>query len=103
MRVDEMEAGRELDALVAEKVMGWEYEARSLFRPSQDIAAAWEVVEKLKMCCGYSHGRGDPFAMLECEKFSTLVVCADTVSLAICRAALKAVGIEEVRRSDVLA
>ena len=116
MRIDEMEAGRELDALVAEQILGWEREERrkssylpwphwvapngtafiELPRFSEDVGEAWEVVEKLKMRCGYSHGRGDPFAMLECEKSDTLVVYADTVPLAICRAALKAVGIEEV-------
>jgi len=72
-----MKAGRELDALVAEKVMGmeptedpwifrWRYpeptrgmkivyidapdpsRAWNLFQPSADIKAAWEIVEKLK-------------------------------------------------------
>jgi len=63
-----MEAGRELDALVAEKVMGkkvrilsnslfcWEYDGEyenlyGLAQPipaySTDISAAWQVVEKL--------------------------------------------------------
>lgn len=63
-----MEAGRELDALVAEKVMGkktrrlsgnlycWEYDGdyknlHGLAQPipaySTDLSAAWEVVEKL--------------------------------------------------------
>jgi hypothetical protein len=58
-----MEPGRELDALVAEKVMGWKrdgmswidtdgeiryYEA-SKYEPSTSIAAAWEVVEAMRM------------------------------------------------------
>lgn len=65
-----MEPGPEMDALVAERVMGWrqhfrntihwvlEHEARSVgygrpraifgeWQPSRDIIAAWEVVEKL--------------------------------------------------------
>ncbi len=71
-----MEAGKELDALVAERVMGWtvnrpgdrhwhalggglggrqvgsdccedRYDYGRAFRPSQDIRSAWEVVEKL--------------------------------------------------------
>lgn len=59
-----MPAGPEMDALVAEKVMGFElviYQSREWwdevgeptmrhreqFRPSTDIAAAWEVLEKL--------------------------------------------------------
>jgi hypothetical protein len=69
-----MEAGPELDALVAEKAMGWtlkryengaisitspkemyrpfisapEISSRHLWRPSRDIAAAWQVVEKMQ-------------------------------------------------------
>ena len=66
-----MEPGRKLDALVAEKVMGWTWKdytaggepARGLFPPppsgsfrdhdqygyySDDIAAAWELVEELE-------------------------------------------------------
>ena len=71
---EELPAGRELDALVAERVMGWTYQHDGLvsmrwydaagnpikgygpgewgrsyreFAPSTDIAAAWLVVEKL--------------------------------------------------------
>lgn len=72
MLIDTMPAGRELDALVAEKVMGW-YRVGTMWcqgansyaapaedleienppktkpwSPSTDIAAAWEVVEKIK-------------------------------------------------------
>lgn len=63
MNIDEMEAGREMDAMVAEKVMGWERGAVCWmipnntpgerigplideWQPSTDIAAAWEAVEK---------------------------------------------------------
>lgn len=60
-----MNPGRELDALVAEKVMGWRHwessyavgpkphwitpdgDSRVEWSPSTDIAAAWEVVDKL--------------------------------------------------------
>ncbi len=58
-----MKPGREMDALVAEKVMGWKFGKdpvglscwvvsidRTVDRcwsPSTDIAAAWEVVEKI--------------------------------------------------------
>lgn len=56
-----LKPGRELDALVAEKVMGWDdsgdgewrnefdrpIESIRLWRPSTDISAAWEVVEKM--------------------------------------------------------
>ncbi len=54
-----MEAGTELDALVAERVMGFDINRRTKYiagkrvhpddwSPSYDIAAAWEVVEKDK-------------------------------------------------------
>jgi len=63
---------------------------------STDIATAWPLVEELKMRCGYSHQRHEPFAMLECEEYGTLVQYADTVPLAITRAYLKARGVTEV-------
>jgi hypothetical protein len=72
-QIDKMEAGREMDALIAEKVMG--LNVKPIFRPknelkfmpgfvwhyedtweypeikdySTEIAEAWEVVEKLKL------------------------------------------------------
>ena len=72
MRIDEMPAGKEMDALLAEKVMGWGIEvnpifeggiglqvspgttkAIAMFAPSTDIAAAWEVAGQLtKIQCG---------------------------------------------------
>ena len=71
IEIGAMQAGRELDALVAEKVMGWggvregysegSAELRFIGKPpngmdskypvpmySTDIAAAWEVLEKIK-------------------------------------------------------
>lgn len=72
MNIDELQAGRELDALVAERVMGWSAEeikdtsnfytadiksgvtflkpnpeCKVTFRPSTDIGAAWQVWQKL--------------------------------------------------------
>ena len=77
VNIDELPAGPELDALVAEKVMGWysnelvwcdkggsvgywvsdEVRFREgghwpAFHPSTDIKAAWEVVENLKSLSG---------------------------------------------------
>lgn len=78
-----MEAGRELDREVAEKVMGWKPWASgynkepdcwatgktgddesptvliSGWRPSEDIGAAWEVVEKIPMTI---YAPGAPYA-----------------------------------------
>ena len=41
-----MAAGREIDALIAEKVMGWKPDI------SEVIAQAWGLVEKLGMIVG---------------------------------------------------
>jgi hypothetical protein len=135
-----MEAGRELDAIIAEKVMGWQREtderelrrlnsgyldaseyARWWINPSggwacasprysTDIAAAWEVVERLKDAnrddASYDFDliyesskeretglRNDVFGWFaqfgEAEHGSGR---ADTAPLAICLAALEAVG-----------
>jgi len=139
MNIDDMPAGREMDALVAEKVMGepipteppkctgsisgiqhyfeyypqkawvpdgtsggWRWKARAF---STDISAAWEVVEKLAY---------EPTVQGVYEKLSVVVTVrlysneeawakiegrswtkAETAPLAICRAALKAVGVDE--------
>ena len=120
-----MNAGRELDALVAEKVMGyykatpesigrgvrcWNKEgdcATTEFSPSTDIAAAWEVVEKLTKNLhevkdgewvldrlGYLDGQYRCwFAMNVSDDVRWDIFAeADTAPLAICLAALKAVG-----------
>jgi hypothetical protein len=119
-----MVASRELDAIVAEKVMGWSYtrfmnnvhrvsarhpvwqEFIVVPRYSTDLAAAWQVVEKL--ATGYRNvlientaellgkrrywvdikEHGD-LGMIDIAKAN-----ADTAPLAICLAALKAVGVE---------
>ena len=115
---DEMPAGREMDALVAEKVMGWRMmrghwvppEAApetnilacptSTYRYSTDIAAAWEVVEKVNLLEPYGDTlwkdqRGWVFGVHDVDgagyAYEDVTVIADTAPLAICRAALKAV------------
>jgi hypothetical protein len=119
-----MKAGRELDALIAEKVMGWKginshaahlevgqfynrqdgvviVEHRNrlrMFEPSTSIADAWLVAEKLNEKWGnwalifrgtwavyeYPNDYGEYPPDAE----------ADTAPLAICLAALKAVGVD---------
>lgn len=104
-------AGRELDAEVAEKVMGldrkpWTDEDDVMHFPptelfSTDISAAWQVVEKMRehtkqcvlveastnpeeyLCTVGRHYRGQWFKSHQSK--------ADTAPLAICLAALKAV------------
>jgi hypothetical protein len=107
MQTDELVAGRELDALVAEKVMGWDrrlwagrfywsgpYSDRERFSPSMDIAAAWEVVERVwqeewvlrRFLGSWQILDGDP---LDNHR---VLASAETAPLAICRAALQAVA-----------
>lgn len=110
-----MNPGRELDALVAEKVMGiaipegadTQYLETCMDLPyySTDIAAAWEVVEKLfqsgfdlyletfkddedKPQCRVS------FQAIDNQDKGSGPIYADTAPHAICLAALKAVGVE---------
>lgn len=113
-----MNAGRELDVLVAEKVMGWRgssekhYVGNSgkcfccgIIPPySTSIAAAWEVVEKM-FYLGWDlelqyFKKNDKeytvrvlFAEIGNQELSTLAF-ADTAPHAICLAALEAVGVE---------
>jgi len=103
-------AGRELDALVAEKVFGYECDPFD-YGPtcpvhgkgknySTDIAAAWQVVEKLMPTIGHIYPAVDLetgellhwCAVVETGDTSRQGVTADTAPRAICLAALKAVG-----------
>ena len=106
-KIDNLEAGPELDRRIILDVMGWkpwegefcqgmsgefwcigslDYETPQ-FCPSTDISAAWEVAGKLN---GFSIGRsgGDGSWMCSCHG---ALAQAETAPLAICRAALKAV------------
>ena len=97
-----MEAGRELDKLIAEKVMG----CYNLTHYSTDIKAAWEVVEKLPwfvlrrlgngrwQCEGRWCGDILPHVTGSC---GCVVTEADTAPLAIYLAAL------EVTKGDFVA
>lgn len=131
MNVNELQAGRELDALVAEKVMGCKPKKRHdgwvctcddtdhavqsdnhdipyLMAYSTDIAAAWEVVEKLHdgppplvvIVGGYiSAGMGNVPWVCEISNGITgpsqyvkkVEAFAETAPLAICLAALRAI------------
>jgi len=109
---------REIDALVAEHVLEIPVEDHGFSRftvkvgssklavppYSTDIAAAWDVVEKLQESgfCFFIETRGK---LSQCSVevfltgkpsavFDTGEVFADTVPMAICLAALKAKGIE---------
>jgi hypothetical protein len=124
MTVDEPEwqAGDELDAIIAERVMGWtlhiaddredDYSRSWLtgpnilvdsifvheFQPSVDITAAWQVVERLKLAVipdvagGYRAAK-EPY---EGPHWYEVNVndweWGETAPLAICRAALRVVS-----------
>jgi hypothetical protein len=109
--VSDLPAGRELDALVAEKVMGicvstgWEdiYPVvagvtcvTNPIRPySTDIAAAWEVVEKALAPKGYNVGplyEGNGWWVVQDAGCGMEIAIAETAPLAICLAALNAVS-----------
>lgn len=116
-----MKAGRELDALIAEKVMGYdvktwnevyevakrkedipvivleEKQCRSIPRYSTNISDAWQVVEELSAYYGVEVYQ-DKVVPCECNVYHLgsrkSRAIADTAPLAICLAALKAVGVE---------
>ena len=99
MNIDEMPAGTEMDRCVAEKVMGWDpsewHQGQDCrrWKPSNDIAHAWEVVEKIRDRYAVSLHAGilpsgfTPYAAM----VKGIKSYADTAPLAICRAVLKAV------------
>lgn len=111
-----IEPGRELDVLVAEKVMGWKtnwlktdwweeinpntHRHKGLvkdFKPSADIAAAWEVVEKMHEWGGcdigcYGKGSQKWFSVSTFpDNGQKIEVTKHAAPEAICKAALIAV------------
>ena len=128
MDIDQVEAGTELDAIIAEQVMGWvryDYEKEgtshrewietgtvgkhyhACFHPSNDISTAWDVVIRLAER-GYELGRvgkefGEGFYLAQFFHGRTYgQACPHargmTAPLAICRAAWKAVQNPVVKR-----
>lgn len=116
-----MQPGTELNALVAEKVMEWKREGdwfevpywisggtfqahADAFRFSTEIASAWQVVEKMREFGWFFYmdngSQGDSFFVTfhEGKDFSddgcSASAEAPTAPLAICLAALKALGVE---------
>lgn len=120
--VGALEAGRETDALVAERVFGKPWPSVSVARwwtedgrycgpggewserindrlpaYSTDIAAAFEVVEKIReTCCDFTLERAGAAWYAD---FRMGVASADTAPLAICRAALAATSPQPEQRS----
>jgi len=125
MKIDDMPAGREMDALIAEKIFGkvkcqakchnpgvraWldgrycyalpgsPQDGAELLLYSHDISAAWEVVEKMGMIMDLFY-RPDVIPKWAGNKWYCKFEChdrqgyssAETLPLAICRAALKTI------------
>ncbi len=103
--MESLKPGRELDALIAEKVMGYQKGikiahtgaqlwttggASFSFHPSTDIAAAWEVVERLQR---HNITISRDITGRWFVKYATIDEVAETAPHAICLAALKAVGL----------
>ena len=94
---DELQAGMELDMLIAKEVMGCELEHMTKeFYPSTNITAAWKVVEHLRMrgffqfqVWNYLYVWHASFANADFG-LTDLEVEAPTAPLAICRAAIRA-------------
>lgn len=108
--VDLLVLGRELNDLVAVKVMGWKYiddlhwkyngefvkDGRP-FNPSTNIADAWLVAERM-IDRGFEYivtnelfiGRHCCEFVLKVNREFRISACGDTAPLAICKAALKA-------------
>lgn len=110
--IDNMQAGRELDALILKGIFGLEPQecmvgghprgcpgSTTITSYSTDIAAAWQVVEKLMnelQLAFYLDSRGDKLWDCSFTRDSLDITpgClgVDTAPLAICRAALMAVS-----------
>lgn len=112
--IDNLQAGTELDALIAENVMGekppfsypvphnhaWQCSGPRPY--STDIAAAWHVWEKIgQPTISRSNPRGQIMVWVTEDYMGPDQVAeADTAPLAICRAALKAKAIASQQATE---
>jgi hypothetical protein len=120
-----VKAGRELDELVATKVMGWSdktpkgnhsetawygetgfYKKRydyitkkKNFRPSTRISDAWQVQEKFIACTIFRDTDGYEVDLVYKRSQGWVRGVAETAPLAICLASLKAVG-HEIEKAE---
>ena len=104
MNIDKMPAGQELDKLIAEKVLG-QTDFSHIESYSADIASTWKIINLMRatgwfwsisdnvigdICCHF--GRDEWITSNLYASRALPQSCADTPSLAICRAALKAIN-----------
>jgi len=128
MRIEDMPAGPTMDEMVADVVMGWHAvtvapgmsvwadadgehvgywvfdrprrSMHSVWAPSQDIAAAWQVVEELRYRFQWGmHTWIDGLQyvdLIDPASNDSWANADDSMPLAICRVALRACGVTEV-------
>lgn len=121
MKIQDMPAGPEMDRLVAEKVMGWRLSNRNrwcsidgmtIFSSDDEVVAtpcfsvylmeSWQALEIAARMSGAFSIRdwGDQFIVgfgkHDAFGVPLVIASAETIPLAICRAALIAVGCEVV-------
>ena len=98
MNINEMEAGREMDAAVHREIFNKSCHSldREILLPhySTDIAAAWLVVEKMKVRFSLTSLKTFKDGKWLCrtgDVMNVITLIAETAPLAICRTALIAV------------
>lgn len=107
----------EIDRLVSERVMGCRHSAN--WSPTEDLAAAWEMVDRWtdpQGDLGHANGKnrvlvessgcgcGSAHFMVEIDVLEGEWTIANTpVPLAICLAALRAVGVDEATIEKAIA
>ncbi len=96
-----MRAGRDLDLIVIEKVMGWKYDPARTFAPSSNLTSAWEMEEYLLSEEPTRRAYGEALTGLlfpdglEKAEAAEIATAFSHASLHLrCLAALKAVGAE---------
>lgn len=130
----EIAAGPEMDRLIAEKVMGWKWTGTGgvyerpghpglmvvsgppTWSPSTEIAAAWEVAQKVDLFKNCRHLREDAIGVKDGAKWTRtgwrwivvaiyepldhndIIGFGETAPLAICRAALRVA--EELKAAE---
>lgn len=98
-----MSAGRELDAEIATRIMGWrpfkdewndgfhcpdQWRDWQEFQPSTNIADSWAVVEKIAKDRKITVSSDETAFLWHCRITGEIFVRAETAPLSICRAAL---------------
>ena len=104
---------RKIDQLIAEKIMGWNAEKRTattywageqgewrikhLWKPTENMEDAWDVVEKLRENYWIQIDVGKEY-VCDIGKYgvtgSTIQIEANTAPLVICKASLKLIEVE---------